>query len=350
MMQEQKRTSVKDIASKLHISLSTVHKALTGKPGISEARRKQVLDAAEEMGYVVNTVAQTLSRKSMNIGVILPSMWQEYFCQLKSGIDDQIQSMQEYKVNGLYYVIPTLPAGGEAAQIQNWIRDNRIEAVLYCASNYIINNVAMNALQKTCCPVFWVGGSADITMSVSNITIDAELTGKLAADFLCCSTATHAKAAVFTGSMRTEIHRAKTEAFCSRIKEYGGEVLAVYETEDDPCKACDAIAELLRDYPQGNAVYVSTSSSEPICCFLEENDLTDRISLLGTDLFDVLKRYMKNGTMKATVSQNQEEVGKLAALTAYEYLHKMNTYGNADWQPKRRILVKPTLLLRANIE
>ncbi|MBQ9985849.1 MAG: helix-turn-helix domain-containing protein, partial [Oscillospiraceae bacterium] len=55
---QEKRASVKDIAARLHISLSTVHKALTGKPGVSEARREQVLEVARELGYVVNTAAQ----------------------------------------------------------------------------------------------------------------------------------------------------------------------------------------------------------------------------------------------------------------------------------------------------
>ncbi|MBQ8003764.1 MAG: helix-turn-helix domain-containing protein, partial [Oscillospiraceae bacterium] len=59
---QEKRASVKDIAARLHISLSTVHKALTGKPGVSEARREQVRSVAEELGYVVNTAAQSLAR------------------------------------------------------------------------------------------------------------------------------------------------------------------------------------------------------------------------------------------------------------------------------------------------
>jgi len=349
-MQGPKRASVKDIASRLHISLSTVHKALTGKPGISESRRRQVIETAEEMGYVVNTVAQTLSRRSMNIGVILPSMWQEYFLQLKNGIEKQIDSMQEYKVIGIYYVIPASPSVSEAEKIKTWLLNNRIEAVLYCASNYVINNVARQALASSECPVFWIGGSTDVALSVSNITIDAELTGKIAADFICCTAASGIKAAVFTGSMKTDIHKAKTDAFCHRMRENGAEVLAVYETEDDPERAYIAVDKLLKTHSDVNAVYVSTSTSEPICRYLEENHLAGRITLLGTDLFDILKDYMKKGIMKATISQNQEEVGRLAAVSVYEYLHKMNTYGNADWKPERLILVKPTLLLRANIE
>ena len=102
--------------------------------------------------------------------------------------------------------------------------------------------------------------------------------------------------------------------------------------------------------PELNAIYVNTSTSEPVCRYLEENGLADRITLLGTDQFAVLTDYMKRGIMKATISQNQDEVGRIAAASAYEYLHRINTYGNADWKPERLVLIKPNLLLKANIE
>ena len=134
------------------------------------------------------------------------------------------------------------------------------------------------------------------------------------------------------------------------VIENGGEVLAVCETEDDPQKAYCAMHELYTINPEVNAIYVNTSTSEPICRYLEEHALADRISLMGTDQFDVLNEYMKRGIMKATISQNQDEVGRIAAASAYEYLHRINTYGNADWKPERLVLIKPNLLLKANIE
>jgi len=348
-MQESKRVSVKDIAARLHVSLSTVHKALTGKPGISEARRREIVKTAEEMGYVVNSIAQSLSRKTLNIGVILPSLWQEFFAQLKSGIETQLRTLSVYKVSGFYYEIPAAVSAREAESIRIWLSDNGIDAILYCSSHYAIDAVIIQALSDSGCPIFWVGGGTEHTQSVSNITVDAQLTGKLAADFLSCCTG-HAKAAVFTGSMKIDIHREKAEAFCQRLHENGGTAEALIETEDDPQIAYSSMDALYREHPDINAIFVATSTSEPVCRYLEEHDLSKRVTLLGTDLFDTLKEYMKKGIMQATINQNQEEVGALAASCAYEYLNKTQSYGNADWKPERRHLVTPTLLLKANIE
>lgn len=349
-MRDEKRVSVKDIASALHISLSTVHKALTGKPGISEARRQQVLQAAQEMGYCVNTAAQILSRKQMTLAILLPGQWQEFFSQMKLGISRQLEALESQKVRGIYYEIPPIPAPQEASRLREWLQQEAPEAVLYCASHYTLNSLALEVLTESGCPFFWVGGSLEQPESICNITIDGSRAGQLAADFLSCVRGRELQAAVFTGSMKIPVHRAKTEAFLRRLENRGIPAPDVYQTEDDPEKTRAAFESLLKARPAVNAIYVSTATSEPICKMIEERNLSEQITLLGTDLYDTLAVYMKKGIMKATINQNQEEVGSLAVRTAYEYLHKTSTYGSTQWRPERQLPVKPSLLLLADIE
>ena len=349
-MEKGKNVSIKDIAAKLHVSLSTVHKALTGKPGISDTRRQEILAVAAEMGYVVNPIAQTMSRKSIRIGVIYPAVWNEFFAQMQAGIDAELLSLQKYKVSGIYYTMSADPSPAEADKIRSWLTAEQIDAVLYCASHYTFNQIAETALRDCSRPVFWVGGGISNPLNAPSITIDASLAGKMAADFLCCTTQKPVKSAVFLGSTKNSIHRAKAEAFCSRINENDGEVLQICETEDAPEKAYSAICQLHAAHPDLNAIYVCTATSDPICAYLAEKHLESQITLLGTDIFDTLRKYVTAGVMKGTIFQNQQEVGRLAAACAYEYLNKHSTYGYADWTPEKLMLVKPELLLKANLE
>ena len=349
-MEKVKHVSIKDIAAALHVSLATVHKALTGKPGISDARRKQILTAAQEMGYAVNPAAQSLSRKSRHIGVIYPAVWHEFFAQMMSGIEEELFSLQNYKVAGVYYIIPASPAEAEAEQIRHWLQTEQIDAVLYCASHFAYDDIAAHALRDCGCPVFWVGGGNENPLNVPSITVDAVLAGKMAADFLCCTCSEPLQAAIFLGSMKNDVHKAKTEAFCQRVRENGGDVLCICETEDVPEKAYTAVQKQYAAHPELNAIFVCTATSEPVCAFLQENGLQKQIALLGTDIFDALQDYVKTGIMKGTIYQNQEQVGRLSAASAYEYLTKHQSYGYADWQPEKLLLVKPSLLLKANLE
>ena len=69
-----KAVKMKDIADKLNISVMTVSKALSGKPGVSEALRAKIKELADEMGYVA---LEPDNKKSYNVGVLLAYYYTE---------------------------------------------------------------------------------------------------------------------------------------------------------------------------------------------------------------------------------------------------------------------------------
>ena len=81
--------TIKDIASKLSVSPSTVSRALKDHPDISDATKKAVKDLAEEWDYQPNSIALSLrSRRSNIIGVIVPQIVHHFFSTVISGIED----------------------------------------------------------------------------------------------------------------------------------------------------------------------------------------------------------------------------------------------------------------------
>jgi len=344
----QERVSVKDIARELNISLSTVHKALTGKPGVGEERRKEVLETAKRMGYVVNGVAQSLARKDIRIGIIMPSKWQDYFAGMKIGMEEEIELLRKYKVECLFYYLSTDFSDVEADKAYRWIQEKTINVVIYCPSMYAVNKAFIKALQKTKLPVFLAGANTEKIDCISEICVDAELSGRIAADFLHCTVPDKLRAIVFIGSEKVRPHMEKAQAFCARVRSHGGEVVHVFETQDDveKTKACILEAEGM-DY---NAIYVATATSEPVCRYIDEKHLSDKVALLCTDLFDALKDYMKKNVVKATIYQNQEQVGKKVVRAAYEYLVVKHSYGNDHVEILDTISIRPNLYLLANIE
>ena len=343
----EKRASIKDIAAKLHISLSTVHKALTGKPGVSEARRAEVLSVARELGYVVNTAAQSLARKGFNIAIILPRGWQEFFSELKCGMEKEISALSENKVNGFFLFITE---ESTTEELCNQIENVSADLILVCSSSVKLSKTVLSATEKLGLPVFRAGGGTDNPNSICDITVDAPLSGKLAADFFSCSVVSPVFAAVFTGSLGIAIHKAKVESFSERIASYGGTNLDIYETDDDEDIAYKKIRNLFASHPETNCIYISTSTSKSVCRYISENGLRGKVMLCGTDVYDELCDNMKSGVMQATIYQNQEKVGRYAIRAAYEYLYAKSSYGVATADIPRNVLISPKLLLRANIE
>jgi LacI family transcriptional regulator len=81
--------TIKDLARELGISPSTVSRALSGHPDISDATIKKVTELAEKYHYQPNSIALSLrSSKTKTIGVILPEIAHSFFAAIISGIED----------------------------------------------------------------------------------------------------------------------------------------------------------------------------------------------------------------------------------------------------------------------
>lgn len=90
--------TIKDIARALHLSVSTVSKALRGSHEISEETKKHVLAYASEHNYKPNPIAQSLKRgRSKSIGVIVCNIDNNFFSAVINGIES-VARQKDYNV------------------------------------------------------------------------------------------------------------------------------------------------------------------------------------------------------------------------------------------------------------
>ncbi|HTL07258.1 MAG TPA: LacI family DNA-binding transcriptional regulator [Chitinophagaceae bacterium] len=83
------QATIKDIARRLKISVSTVSRALRGSADISDETRRLVLSVAEELQYSPNPIALSLrDKKTRAIGVIVQEIANNYCSAVIAGIED----------------------------------------------------------------------------------------------------------------------------------------------------------------------------------------------------------------------------------------------------------------------
>ena len=86
---EQKPATIKEIARRLNVSVSTVSRALHNHPSIGLRTRAQVQQLAKDLHYEPNQAAISFKQgRTMTIGVILPNLGEEYFSMAINGIED----------------------------------------------------------------------------------------------------------------------------------------------------------------------------------------------------------------------------------------------------------------------
>ena len=87
---EQKPATIKEIAKRLNVSVSTVSRALHNHPSIGLRTKMQVQKVAQELNYEPNQAEISFKQgKSLTIGVILPNLGEEFFSIAINGIEDK---------------------------------------------------------------------------------------------------------------------------------------------------------------------------------------------------------------------------------------------------------------------
>ncbi len=119
-----------DIARKLKVSRITVSKALRGHPDISSQMKKMVLDAASDVGYIPNLIAQNLTaQRTYTLGVVIPDLENSFFAYATDSIIDAATE-RNYNV---FVTVSREHRQSEVLNIQKLI-GMRVDGLLVCVS------------------------------------------------------------------------------------------------------------------------------------------------------------------------------------------------------------------------
>ena len=119
--------TIRDVARKLKLSISTVSRALDGYDDVAERTRQRVLEAARQMGYSPNQAARQLRRQRVEtLGFILPTdkprFSDPFYAEFIAGLSD------EAAVQGYDLMVTTVPPDTEAEQrsYERWTHGHKV--------------------------------------------------------------------------------------------------------------------------------------------------------------------------------------------------------------------------------
>lgn len=128
----EQMASIKDVAKRAGVAISTVSKVLNGYAGISEETRKKVNAAIDELNYTPNAVAAALSSKQSGRVAILLNLKEK--TQAVDEIDLQylagaIHRARELKLDVITLFFSML-ADKESSEVINYLKAQSIEGIL----------------------------------------------------------------------------------------------------------------------------------------------------------------------------------------------------------------------------
>lgn len=162
-----KEITLKQIAEKLGISITTVSKALKGYSDVSPKTKKAVLELAEELNFTPNSYAVYLrTNESKTIGLIIPEVVHHFFSGVINGIIDEAEK------HG-YLVI--ILQSGESVELEkkqvDLLINKRVDGIIISLSNESNNDLHLKEILRRGIPLVQFDKIAKLIPS-SKIIID----------------------------------------------------------------------------------------------------------------------------------------------------------------------------------
>lgn len=326
-MMEDRRVTIKDIASIAGVSLSTVHCALNGKRGVGEETRERILEIARQYNYYPNTVAASLKRKTIRIAAAFPGLTEDnkfYFTCFWTGFRDYLQSMHDYNIevievpfyNGVNNQADELSALFAHSEIDGLITstgymDGRSKKSLQC---FIDKGIPVALVGedlpqsgRLCCvqPNYFAIGQTVTELLVRQIPEGGGIL-VCAGDMLIPS---HYKvvlgmeAYLEENHLQNQIYRVHSERIKKEVRDHIARELLGRED----IKACFA---------------VTARASVPLSETLAEHHLAGKMPAVGSDMFEENIQNLKNGIFTNLLNKNPYSQAYTAAKYLVEFILK----------------------------
>jgi len=338
-----KKITVKDIAKKLNISQGSVSKALGGKKGVSEKTREIVAQAADDMGYRVNTLAQGLARKNITIGIIIPNVWTEYYGDFITGINVGLNQIKDYKISGKYKYISSLYSDTDIKKALEEFADEKVDGIILCPASITELKDYTYWYNENDIPIVLLGTDLEIKEKIACVKVDSYVAGRLAGEFINMIIEKEKAVIAFVGNKDMDDHKEKIAGFSEEIKNGKAKAYKVYETQDDLEVAYNLSKKVIKEIPDIGGIYIATGNSCGVCKAIMEAGLENKICIVATDVFPEIKEYMDMGLIKGVIYQNPVLQGELAVKKIFKNIAERSEYNDA-------LRVSPSLILKSNFD
>lgn len=324
--------TLKDVARRARVSVSTAARALGGYGYVSPATRERVLRAARALDYHPNAVARSMIKgRTHTIGVVVSDSSNPFFAAVVRGIED-VALPHGYGI--LLCNADEDPA--KEAMYVDMLRQKRVDGVIVSPSDS--SSGALPRLLASGVPVVQVDRRAP-GLAADAVVTDNRAGVRAAVEHL--SSLGHRHIGLIGGPARLYTGRERTEAFRDALRQLGLPVVEDWLLEGTfkVDSGYELAGRLLRSSPRPTAVFVANNlmTIGALLRFKEAGvRIPEEVAVVGFDDMDWAPILTPPLT---AVAQPTFELGRAAATLLLERIHRPSL------QP-RLVVLPPRLVVR----
>lgn len=346
--------TLKDIAESTGFSLVSVHRAINGKSGVSEKTRREILAAADKMGYTPNLMASVLKRKQLNIAIVYPQLGGSgafYFDYMWKGSKAFIDESTGYQINYIDCPFELDPGSMHEEEHQLEVLTELLDAMggeldgllTVPMENTEAGNAVIAQFVQKGVRVVLIDNDYPASGRMCCISASDEYTGRLSAELMCAMV--HQSAGtilVAAGNEQSLSHRMNAMGFADYVRTHRPE-LSVICVNDPQHPSAESFRSYMEDPSVIAAYSVRARNTVPLCEAALMMESKRKLLVLGSDLFEKSAEMLRRGVLKGIVYKNPFQKGYLGLKVLVESLIR-------DQLPKgEKITVPISVIMRNNL-
>ncbi len=209
--------TIRDVAKRAGVSVSTASLALNGRPLVSEETRRRVLQAARELDYHPNAVAKSLADGRTRVLALFIPVTLEHLFSSAGFFGGLLKGMHRAALQRGYHLSLHVVESEEetAERVRTIVRSKRSDGLII--TNPTVHPPYLAELRRAAIPVVFVGRPEESDFPyVDNDNVEV---GRLGARQLAA--AGHKRIAFLNGPNRFTFSRDRLEGYRRGLLEYG---------------------------------------------------------------------------------------------------------------------------------
>lgn len=306
-------SSIKEIVLKTGLSQSTVMRVLKGSTNVKPETMEKIFNAAKEIGYEINRTKST-------IGVILTSDGNIYYNSLIDSIKSTAEKISSFNYN---VILETMKGYNVERQVELLDElSEKAEVIIITPISHpdVINKI--NELTDKGKKIITLIFDVEKSKRLCHIGVDYNKVGRLAGNLMGLIVKENTKVAMLYGSDNVLCHKERLDGFKDYVNQHRPDIdiVTTVKNSDNDENGYTTTKKLLEDYPDVNALFISSGGISGICKAIKEANKVGKITVIASGRNPVIESLIKEGVVTATISQNPVEQGKMAVLTAFNMM------------------------------
>lgn len=245
--------TIKDVAKKANVSIATVSRILNHLPGYSEATKKKVLKAIDELGYHPNAVARGLiNKRTQTIGVLFPNVSNMYSSEILDGIEQTAHDLDHSVI-----VCNTDSNGIRTKKYLQVLKEKRVDGIIFTSE--VLKEEYYELLSQMNVPIVLVS-TVSYQYPLPYVKVDDRHASYTATDYLIKNG--HRKIAMISGTKGDPIAGTpRVEGFLQALEENGisgGTAIVVYADGFGFKSGEEKLPEIMGQCPDVTAVFAAS--------------------------------------------------------------------------------------------